>query len=496
MVAEEKLTNEQLEPVHIGLLGHIDAGKTAIARCLTQVVSTSGLDKHPQSQDRGITIDLGFTFFPLDKYMITLVDAPGHADLIRSVVSCANIIDIGLLIIDAKEGPQVQTGEHLVILDLMEIPELIVVINKVDLVSESHISQVELTIRKILKGTRFENTYHLVKVSAKNIIGITELKQETLDVIHGLPINRDFLAPLNYLFDHHFAKKGQGTVVTGTVLSGHATIGDNVTILPLLKSTKIKSIQKWKTSAQKMKAGDRCGISISNVNVNSLYRGCIITNSPESFQNGQWLQIRVKKYRLFMHSCPFGQEFTLSHGMRSLNARIFPYYEKTLKNSNDLQKIWLSPPLEQDEFDTIIWIEKPEYFQMNDKILLTRLDLSPKTLRIFGSGRVLKILVPPISLNKIKVKHGIVRNPKYSTNTVIVENLTQSFKGGQSLLNKFAEPPFSKIVSTFGQKGNLEIKLDPNRDPAEKISTGMKVEVKLVKEFVIDPKRSYEFLKK
>lgn len=87
------LTMESLVPIHVGLVGHIDHGKTQLARALSQKVSTAGLDKHPQSQERGITIDLGFTMFVLDRYLVTLVDSPGHADLFRSVVAGAGIID-------------------------------------------------------------------------------------------------------------------------------------------------------------------------------------------------------------------------------------------------------------------------------------------------------------------------------------------------------------------------------------------------------------------
>jgi len=108
-------------PVHIGLLGHIDHGKTEVARALSEIVSTAGLDKHPQAQERGISIDLGFTSFHLDGYLVTLVDAPGHAELIRSVVAGANIIDAAILGVAADEGPKIQTGEHIIILQSFAI---------------------------------------------------------------------------------------------------------------------------------------------------------------------------------------------------------------------------------------------------------------------------------------------------------------------------------------------------------------------------------------
>ena len=242
-----KKKNKNLIPIHVGLLGHIDAGKTEVARVLTEITSTAGLDKHSQAQRRGITIDMGFTFFPLEKYMITLVDAPGHADLIRSVVSCANIIDIGFLVIDAVQGFQVQSGEHFLILDLLKVPRLFILINKIDLVDQARVLQVREEIHKVIKGTRFENNFKIHEISAKEKIGFDKLKESLLSTIKKLHIERNTNGTFKFLIDHHFKKKGQGTILTGTVISGKAKIRDKIVILPQKLNTKIRSIQKWKT---------------------------------------------------------------------------------------------------------------------------------------------------------------------------------------------------------------------------------------------------------
>ena len=139
----------ELIPVHVGLMGHIDHGKTELARVLSEKVSTAGLDKHPQSKRRGITIDLGFTMFKLKEYIVTLVDAPGHADLIRSVVAGANIIDAAILVIAADEGPMVQTGEHIIVLRSLEVKSLVVALTKIDLVDETKLSETTNKIHNI-----------------------------------------------------------------------------------------------------------------------------------------------------------------------------------------------------------------------------------------------------------------------------------------------------------------------------------------------------------
>ena len=159
---------DNLVPVHVGLMGHIDHGKTALAKALSEKVSTAGLDRHPQAQKRGITIDLGFTMFELDNYLVTLVDAPGHADLIRSVVAGANIIDSAILVVAADEGPMVQTGEHVVVLQSMGVDSIVVALTKTDLVNESQLADTEQKIRLILADTRFSEA-PIIQVSAHNI---------------------------------------------------------------------------------------------------------------------------------------------------------------------------------------------------------------------------------------------------------------------------------------------------------------------------------------
>jgi selenocysteine-specific elongation factor len=132
-------------PIHIGLFGHIDSGKTKIASVLSQIISTAGIDAHPQSRERGITIDLGFTSFILNNYLITLVDGPGHADLIKISASSVEIIDCALCVIDINKGPQIQTGEHLIMIESLKIDKIIVVLNKIDLFSGSITKEIEKT---------------------------------------------------------------------------------------------------------------------------------------------------------------------------------------------------------------------------------------------------------------------------------------------------------------------------------------------------------------
>ena len=131
---------------NIGVLGHIDSGKTSLAKALSSTASTASFDKNPQSQERGITLDLGFSSFQVpvpehlkqhgyDVLQFTLVDCPGHASLIKTIIGGAQIIDMMMLIVDVTKGMQTQTAECLVIGEIL-CEKLVVVLNKIDLLKE------------------------------------------------------------------------------------------------------------------------------------------------------------------------------------------------------------------------------------------------------------------------------------------------------------------------------------------------------------------------
>ena len=248
--------------INVGLLGHIDSGKTSLAKTLSTTQSTAAYDKNPQSQERGITIDLGFSSLAIElpeklynemignvksgqevgprsdwSLQVTFVDCPGHSSLIRTIIGGAQIIDLMILVVDITKGIQTQTAECLIIGEIT-CDKMVVALNKVDLVPENKrqisVEKMSKRIEKTLEKTRFKSA-PIVSVAANpnltkednekaNAIGIKELMDTICDVI-SYP-KRDPNAELILSVDHCFSIRGSGTVMTGTIIQGSVAVND------------------------------------------------------------------------------------------------------------------------------------------------------------------------------------------------------------------------------------------------------------------------------
>ena len=448
--------------INVALLGHIDHGKTKLAEKLSETISTAGLDKHPEEQARGISIDIGFTAFNLNEYLIALVDAPGHADLIRNVVAASSIADAAILVVAADEGPMIQTGEHIVILDSLEINNVIIALNKIDLVNENEIKKRIEEIRNILKDTSFSNA-PIVPISAKTGDGIDKLK-ESLYSILTTPI-RQTEGPFKMPIDHAFPIKGTGTVITGTIHRGKVQVGDKIELIPLKISLKVKGIQIFKKPVQSAQAGDRVGIAIPGIEHKKISRGyyaCAIN----SLQNTKELIIKGKVNPLFKKSIKYGMRVHLTIGMPTVSATIYPF-EKINSKKVMLERIGTN-----QEFCAYLKLNKPVPTEKNQKILISRLELPPTTLRIVGNG----IVEDPNPLNiefyKRSKRKGTLRYVKDSNGVVlryIIDNLAQSKIGAEKLLKReiYTEDGIvGRIKSSFGTKGSLIAEF--NEQPKDK----------------------------
>ncbi|MEE9378459.1 MAG: selenocysteine-specific translation elongation factor [Candidatus Lokiarchaeia archaeon] len=452
---------EKKIPVHIGLFGHIDSGKTAIAEVLSEIISTAGIDAHPQSKERGITIDLGFTSFILDKYLITLVDGPGHADLIKISASSVEIIDCALVVIDINKGPQVQTGEHLILIESLNIKRIIVVINKIDIFS-GDIDEELKKIREFFRSTTFGYEVPLFAVSAKERVGFEDLKSGILEMIKSLHIERYTKGDIIIPIDHHFPIKGIGAILTGTILSGILKVKQNLEVLPVKTSGRVKSIQIFHQNVEIANAGARVGINIKGLDLKKIYRGCYATNNPNAFDYCSIIEVKVNNNILFKPKTGFGTQIHITIGMVTTAGNIYPYYDL------DEKRFQTTVSNNDRGFRAIILLkEKVLIRKEKNLILLSRLDLPPTTLRILGSAELLKIYEEPPVFYKYKTKKGSIKNPDHSQG-IICNGLAQSAIGAKKIIGKSLEPPFTKIIDTFGTKGAVIVGINNNEKKVKK----------------------------
>ena len=448
-------------PVHIGIFGHIDSGKTKIAEALTLLKGTAGIDAHPQSKERGITIDIGFTSFVLDNYLITLVDGPGHADLIKISASSVEIIDCALIVIDINKGPQVQTGEHIIMVESLGIKKIIVILNKIDLFSGDIEEETEKT-KEFFNTTSYGSNVPVYAVSAKLESGFKELKRGILNVINSIDIKRDSEDEIVIPIDHHFPIKGMGAVLTGTLLSGTLKLNQNLEILPINASGRVKSIQIFHQDVDSAKAGDRIGINVKGIDVNRVYRGCYATNDRKAFDFCDIIEVEVNNNRLFKPKTHFGTQVHVTIGMLTIAGNLYPYYEE------DQKRIQTSVSNKEQGFKALLILKDKVLIRKKKMvILLSRLDLPPTTLRILGSAKVSKIHKDSPLFYKYKVKKGVIKNPDQSQG-IICTGLAQSSIGAKKIVGKKLEVPFTKVISTFGTKGAVIIGYDDNEKELKK----------------------------
>lgn len=254
----------------VGTAGHIDHGKSALVRALTG----TDPDRLPEEKRRGITIDLGFADLELDDLRIGFVDVPGHERFIKNMLAGAHGIDLLALVIAADESVMPQTREHFDICRLLGINNGLVVITKQDLVDEEMLALVEDEVRELVNGSFLENA-PLVAVSSRTGAGLDVLKSRLTEIGRRVPPrSQDFTMRLP--IDRAFSMKGFGTVVTGTLISGKITEGEELELLPSRTNVRVRGLQVHNKSVREAYAGQRTAVNLAGVDTAQIDRGMVL----------------------------------------------------------------------------------------------------------------------------------------------------------------------------------------------------------------------------
>lgn len=277
-----------MKNIIIGTAGHIDHGKTTLIRALTGRET----DRWEEEKRRGITIDLGFTYFDLpDGNKAGIIDVPGHEKFIKNMLAGVIGMDLVLLVIAADEGMMPQTLEHLNILNLLGVKNGIVVLTKYDIIEPDWLELVKEDIKESLKDTFLENA-PMIEVSSKTGYGIQNLVNEIVKETEDQIEERNTQTIPRLPIDRVFTITGFGTVITGTLITGQLKKGDEVEIYPVNKICKVRNIQVHSKEAETAQAGQRTAINLSNIKKSEIYRGCVIA-PVNSMKNTMMLDVKL-----------------------------------------------------------------------------------------------------------------------------------------------------------------------------------------------------------
>ena len=257
----------------VATAGHVDHGKSTLVRALTGVDP----DRWEAEKQRGLTIDLGFAYQEIDDGVaLGFVDVPGHIRFINNMLAGVSAVDLGLLVVAADDGVMPQTREHVAILDLLGIHQVLVAITKIDRVEASRVALVEAEVKDMLGNTDIV-VLGVHAVSGETGEGVTELG-ETLQLLAIDCPARAASGGFRLAIDRCFSLKGAGLVVTGSVFAGAISVGDEVVVQPHGLVARVRSLHRQDKTAETGQAGDRCAINLAGPNL-----------SKDQIRRGNWL---------------------------------------------------------------------------------------------------------------------------------------------------------------------------------------------------------------
>jgi selenocysteine-specific elongation factor len=262
----------------IATAGHVDHGKSTLVRALTGIDP----DRLREEQQREMTIDLGFAWMTLpDGEPVGIIDVPGHIDFIDNMLAGVGGIDAALLVIAADEGPMPQTREHLAILNLLKVPRGVVALTKTDLAPDADwVELIRADIQQLLANTSLAGAA-IVPVSARAGSGLDALVHALADVLKASPPRRDLGKP-RLPVDRAFTLQGFGTVVTGTLVDGALSIGDEVEVITQKGEqlpARVRGLQTHKQKLERATPGRRVAVNLGGVDVEQVARGSVVAKS-------------------------------------------------------------------------------------------------------------------------------------------------------------------------------------------------------------------------
>lgn len=298
MAGDTKQKFERTKPhLNIGTIGHVDHGKTTLTAAISTVLSKQPgnnskayafdqIDNAPEEKERGVTINITHVEYETEKRHYAHIDAPGHADYIKNMITGAAQMDGAILVVSAPDGPMPQTREHIILARQVNVPALVVALNKCDAVDDPELIElVEADIRDLLKKYKYPgDEIPIVRVSAlKALEGDIEAEKGIMELMNKIDeyipepkreTEKPFLMPVEDVF----SIKGRGTVATGRAERGTLKINEEIEIVGLKKTKKtvVTGLEMFRKTLDKTLAGDNVGVLLRGIEKNDIERGQVI----------------------------------------------------------------------------------------------------------------------------------------------------------------------------------------------------------------------------
>jgi len=288
---------ERTKPhMNIGTIGHVDHGKTTLTAAITTVLAKhnpnvksmafDAIDNAPEERERGITINVSHVEYETDNRHYAHVDAPGHADYVKNMITGAAQMDGAILVVSATDGPMPQTREHVLLARQVGVPKLVVALNKVDMVEDEELLElVEMEVRELLSKYEFPgDDTPIIRVSGlKALEGDAEYEARVMELMNAVDtffeqpereIDKPFLMPIEDVF----SITGRGTVVTGRIEQGKVSVQDTVEIVGLTNtaSTTVTGVEMFRKLLDDAQAGDNVGVLLRGTKKEDVERGQVL----------------------------------------------------------------------------------------------------------------------------------------------------------------------------------------------------------------------------
>ena len=338
-MAKEKFDRSKPH-VNIGTIGHVDHGKTTLTAAITMVLAKNGLseirdfdsiDNAPEEKERGITINTAHVEYSTANRHYAHVDCPGHADYVKNMVTGAAQMDGAILVVAATDGPMPQTREHILLARQVNVPKIVVFLNKVDMVDDEELLElVEMEVRELLEFYEFDgdNTPIIIGSALGAMNGEKQWEDKVMELMkvvdEFIPIPpRDFEKPFLLPVEDIFSITGRGTVATGRIETGVVNTGDELMMVGLganKRKTVCTGVEMFRKILDRGEAGDNVGLLLRGVDKNEIKRGMVMA-APGSITPHTKLKAEVyilKKEEGGRHT-PFHNKYRPQFFVRTLD---------------------------------------------------------------------------------------------------------------------------------------------------------------------------------